>query len=145
MALRAIIRAVFAPALIVVHCISCRKLVFSQTLFLHTHCRKLFFFFIFQLGHGQTLLLHTHCSEHILPIKVNSRFFRNFSSQEAADTMRIHVTKYNALQEKMHKMKMHWSHNATITGHKKLHEGSQKTTNKDQFIGNWANGGRKRR
>ena len=31
-------------------------------------------------------------------------FFFNFSSQGAADTMRIHVTKYNALQEKMHKM-----------------------------------------
>ena len=41
--------------------------------------------------------------------------------------------------------KMHWSHNATITGYNRLHEGSQKTTNKDQFIGNWANGGRKRR
>ena len=64
--------------------------------------------------------------------------------------MIIHVTKYNALQEKIaqtekDKMKMHWSHNATITGHKRLHEGSQKTTDKDQFIGNWANGGRKRR
>ena len=43
------------------------------------------------------------------------------------------------------KMKMHWSHYTTITGHKRLYEGSQKTTNTDQFIGKWANDGRKRR
>ena len=40
------------------------------------------------------------------------------------------------------KMKMHWSRKATITGHKRLHERSQKIANKDQFIGNWANGRR---